>query len=171
MQLLIVRHGVAHERNAKRWPDDAERPLSPAGTERTRRAAAGLRHVAPHPALVLTSPLRRTRDTGAILTQFAAWPQARPCPLLAPGASIDALLALLGRSGSGPVAVVGHQPDLGRLLSVCLTGDEDSAAFELRKMGLALVAFRGRPGRGRGELLWLLPPKLLRAIRPPSHGG
>ncbi len=171
MLLLIVRHGVAHERNAKRWPDDAERPLSPVGTERTRRAAAGLRHLAPHPALLLASPLRRTRETAAILTQFAGWPQATPCPLLAPGASIDALLALLGRSGRGPVAVVGHQPDLGRLLSVCLTGNEASAAFEVRKMGLALVAFRGRPARGRGELLWLVPPKLLRALRPQPHGG
>jgi phosphohistidine phosphatase SixA len=28
MELLIVRHAIAFERNTRRWPDDAERPLS-----------------------------------------------------------------------------------------------------------------------------------------------
>ncbi len=40
MELLIVRHAIAFERNAKRWPDDAERPLSP--LMRASRAATSL---------------------------------------------------------------------------------------------------------------------------------
>jgi phosphohistidine phosphatase SixA len=29
MELLIVRHAIAFEVDARRWPDDGERPLSP----------------------------------------------------------------------------------------------------------------------------------------------
>jgi phosphohistidine phosphatase len=165
MELLIVRHAIACERNAKRWQDDGERPLSPEGAIRARRAAAGLKRIAPRPARVLTSPLRRTEQTAAILAQYAGWPKASTCPLLQPGGSPQGLLTLLARGQDQLVAVVGHQPDLGRLLAICLPGHAGSAAFEFRKMGVALVAFHGAPRAGQGELRWLVPPRLLRAAR------
>jgi phosphohistidine phosphatase len=162
MELLVVRHAIAFERNARRWPDDAERPLSPHGVARARKAALGLKRITPRPARVLVSPLRRARETSAILTRFAGWPEAMPCVQLRPGASPEALLRLLARTRERRVAVVGHQPGLGRLLAACLPGGE-AAAFELRKMGVALLSFQGAARAGRGRLLWLLPPKLLRA--------
>jgi phosphohistidine phosphatase len=165
MELLIVRHAIAWERDGKRWPDDGERPLSAPGVTRARRAAAGLKRIAPRPTRVLTSPLERTRQTAAILTQFAGWPKAAPCPQLLPGSSPRELLALLAHAREQRVAVVGHQPDLGRLLATCLPGDVASAAFEFRKMGVALVAFDGAARAGHGALRWLVPPKLLRACR------
>jgi phosphohistidine phosphatase len=165
MELLLVRHAIACERNAKRWPDDGERPLSPQGIFRARRAAAGLKQIAPRPVRVLTSPLQRTLQTAAILAQVAGWPKASPCPLLLPGSAPRELLALLARAHDDRVALVGHQPDLGRLLGACLPGEVGSAAFEFRKMGVALVAFHGEPRASRGELRWLIPPKLLRALR------
>jgi phosphohistidine phosphatase len=170
MELLIIRHAIACERDTKRWPDDAERPLSAPGMTRARRAAAGLRRVAPRPARVLTSPLLRTRQTAAILTQFAAWPKATTCPLLAPGGSPDALLALLAGSASQRVAIVGHEPDLSHLLATCLSGNAGGAAFEFRKMGVALVAFDGRPRAARGKLVWFVPPRLLRAAGRRTEG-
>lgn len=169
MELLIVRHAIAFERNAQRWADDGERPLSPRGAGRARRAAAGLRRLTDPPARVLTSPLERTRQTAAILTKQASWPRAVESPLLLPGASPEALLGELARLHERRVAVVGHQPDLGRLLALCLAGSTGGGgAFELRKMGAALVAFPGAARAGRGALLWLVPPRLLRAARPPT---
>jgi len=165
MELLVVRHAIACEPNAKRWPDDGERPLTPRGMVRARRAAAGLKRVAPPPARVLTSPLRRTRQTAAILTQFAGWPNASDCALLLPGSSPQGLLALLARISAERIAVVGHQPDLGRLVATCLPGNAGSAAFVFRKMGVALIAFHGAPRPGQGELRWLVAPRLLRAAR------
>jgi phosphohistidine phosphatase len=166
MELLIVRHAVACERNARRWPDDAARPLSPRGALRARRAAVGIRKLGVRPGRVLASPLERTQQTAAILTQYAGWPRAILCPLLAPGGgSPQELLALLARTRGPRVAVIGHQPDLGRLIAVCLPGSAGSAAFELRKMAVASIAFPGSPRAGQGELQWLVPPKLLRAVR------
>ena len=87
MELLIVRHAIAFERNPERWPDDGARPLSPRGVMRARRAAAGLKKLAVRPVRVLASPLVRTQQTAAILTQYAGWPRALLCPLLLPGGS------------------------------------------------------------------------------------
>jgi len=165
MELLIVRHAIACERAAQRWPDDGERPLSARGVLRARQAARGIRRVVPRPVRVLTSPLLRARQTAAILSEFAGWPRASLCPLLVPEASPTAVLALLARSRESCVALVGHQPGLGRLLASCLSGGGSGAAFELRKMGMALIGFDGAPRTGRGELLWLVPPRLLRAAR------
>jgi phosphohistidine phosphatase len=167
MELLIVRHAIAFERNARRWADDGARPLSPRGASRARRAATGLRRLTDPPTRVLTSPLARARQTAAILSEQASWPRAVESPLLLPGASPEALLSALARLRERRVAVVGHQPHLGRLLAVCLAGKAGNGAFELRKMGAALVAFPGAARAGRGELLWLVTPRLLRAARPP----
>jgi phosphohistidine phosphatase len=165
MELLVVRHAIAFERSPRRWPDDAERPLSPRGVARARKAALGLKRVTEHPARVLMSPLRRAQQTAAILTRFAGWPEAAPCVQLLPEAAPQALLALLGRTRERRIAVVGHQPGLGRLIAACLPGEVGAAAFELKKMGIALLSFQGVARAGRGQLIWLLPPGILRAAR------
>jgi phosphohistidine phosphatase len=165
MDLFLVRHAIAQERDPKRWPNDGERPLSAGGAARARTAAAGLRRIAERPALVLTSPLLRTRQTAAVLTQIARWPRARNCAQLAPGTPPEELLALIARERAGRIALVGHEPDLGELLAACLSGGARTPAFEFKKMGVARLAFDGRARAGRGQLLWLLPPRVLRAIR------
>jgi len=163
MELLIVRHAIAFERNARRWPDDGERPLTPRGVQRARQAAAGLRVLARRPARVLTSPLLRARQTAALLAQIAHWPPAAECAQLDPDAAPQALLSLLARARHTAVAVVGHEPHVSRLLATCLCGASEDAAFRFKKMGAALVRFRGSAQRGQGELVWLLPPRALRA--------
>lgn len=165
MELLIVRHGVAEERDARRWPGDAERPLSADGRTRAQRAAQGLKRIAPHPVRVLVSPLLRTRQTAAILTQFGGWPAALPSQLLEPGGSAQGLLALLARGREPCVGLIGHEPDIGRLLALCLSGETGRAVIQLRKMGAALISFEGKVRAGRGSLEWLLSPKILRAAR------
>lgn len=166
MELLIVRHAIAHERDPTRWGDDRARPLTAPGIKRARRAAAGLKQLIAPPERVLTSPLTRAEQTAQLLREAAGWPQAKVCALLAPGgspAALLALLALLAAERIARAAIVGHQPDLGKLLALCLPGPAD-AAFELRKMGVALVSFAGAPRAGRGTLQWLVAPRLLRAV-------
>jgi phosphohistidine phosphatase len=165
MELLIVRHAIAFEVDARRWPDDAERPLSPKGVARARKAAAGMKQLVRPPARVLASPLVRARQTAAILTEVAMWPPARACAELAPGGSPEALLAALKRMPETRIALVGHEPGLGRLLAVSLPGAAGAQAFRFRKMGAALLTFGGAARAGGAQLAWLVPPKLLRAAR------
>jgi phosphohistidine phosphatase SixA len=163
MELLIVRHAIACEPDARRWPDDALRPLSPRGAARAGPAARGLRRLAPAPLRVWVSPLRRAKQTAAILARFADWPEGEECAQLLPEASPEALLAVLERAREKCQAVVGHQPGLGRLIAACLPDRAQSAAFELKKMGAALLSFPGGAHAGGGALLWLVPPRILRA--------
>jgi phosphohistidine phosphatase len=76
MDLLIVRHAIAYERDRARWREDALRPLSPAGIRRARKAAAGLKELTARPERLLTSPLVRAQQTARILTAVAGWPAA-----------------------------------------------------------------------------------------------
>lgn len=166
MDLLILRHAIAFPRNAKRWPDDAKRTLTMEGVKRARRAAVGLKRMGKRPALVLTSPLVRTRDTAAIFAQAARWPDAVECAALAPGGSPEDVLEALRRQGARAecVAVVGHQPHLGRLLALSLRGDARDEAFELKKSAVGCLQFEGPPRAGQGVLKWLLSPRILRGL-------
>lgn len=166
MELLILRHAIAFPRDAKRWPDDAERPLTMEGVKRARRAAAGLKRIAKRPALVLTSPFVRARDTAAIFTQAARWPEAQECADLTPATSPETTLETLRRRGtdSDCIAVVGHHPHLGRLLALCLKGDARSEAFELKKSAVVCLQFAGQLRARQGVLGWSLPPRILRQI-------
>ena len=165
-ELLILRHAIAFPRDPKRWPDDAKRPLTMEGVKRARRAAAGLKRVATRPALVLTSPLVRARDTAAIFAQAARWPEAVECAALSPGGSLDGVLEAVRRQGDKAecVAVVGHQPQLGRLLALCLQGNARPEAFELRKSAVVCLRFEGSPRAGQAILTALLAPRILRKL-------
>jgi phosphohistidine phosphatase len=169
MDLLIVRHAIAFDRNSRRWRDDGERPLSPEGRARARKAAAGLKHIAERPQCLLSSPLMRAKQTATILTEFAGWPKATECAALAPDESPDEVFAALAAQKEKIVAIVGHQPALGRLLAASLPaqvlGGVNPEAFELKKMGVALVSFNGTPKAGSGVLNWFVPPRILRATK------
>ena len=165
MELLLIRHAIACERDPERWRNDDERPLSPRGRARARKAAAGLKRLVQRPGSVLTSPLLRTRQTAAILAQGAGWPAATNCAPLAPGTPPEEFLAFLRHSATARIVAVGHEPGLSELLSVCLHGSAAHGAFGFKKMGAALITFSGKVGAGRGRLVWFLPPKLLRAAR------
>ena len=165
MDLLIVRHAIAARRAAQRWPDDRERPLTPAGAQRAREAARGLKRIADPPALLLTSPLRRARQTAAFLSACAGWPAALECAALAPEASPEAALTALEARPQDRIAVIGHQPHLGQLIARCLPGALDPQGIELKKLGVALLSFEGRARPGGARLRWLLAPMALRAIR------
>lgn len=164
MDLLIIRHAIAFERDRNRWREDADRPLSPAGVRRARKAAAGLKELTRRPQRLLTSPLVRARQTAQILTHSAGWPEAEECPQLSPGEPALAVLALLAKGRGKLTAVVGHQPGLGHLLAACLLGG-GSLPVEMKKNAVACVSFEGAPRAGHAALKWLATPRMLRALR------
>lgn len=165
MELLVVRHAIAFERDGRRWPDDGARPLSPAGIRRARRAAAGLKEFSKAPDRLLTSPLVRARQTARILTEFAGWPRPEEVLELSPGGAAQAVWTLLGKNRSKLIAIVGHQPDLGALLADCLVGNSGTLAIDMKKNAVACVSFEGSPRSGGATLRWLATPRILRGFR------
>jgi phosphohistidine phosphatase len=165
MELLVIRHAIAFERDRRRWADDGARPLSPLGIERSRKAAAGLKQLCKVPDRVLSSPLIRARQTAKILTEVAGWPPAEIAPELIPGEDAAAVLTLLAKHHVQRIAIVGHQPDLSALLAACLLKDGDTLPIEMKKNAVACLSFDGRARVGHAALNWLATPRMLRGFR------
>jgi phosphohistidine phosphatase len=156
--LYFLRHGVAED---ARGADDAGRRLSLDGAAALRRAAALWRRLNLRPQLVLSSPLPRALETGAL---FCSGIGSRLEPLaddrLLPGAEWrDLAQAMAQHPQARRVLFVGHQPDLGAVVEL-LTG---ATSVRLRPGSLACVEFPGVPEPGTGELAWLLDPDLYAA--------
>jgi phosphohistidine phosphatase len=165
MELLIIRHAIAFERDARRWPNDAARPLTPAGIRRSRNAAAGLKALCKVPDRLLTSPLIRARQTARMLIEVAGWPRADVVSQLKPGEGAAAVLALLTKQRGKRIAIVGHEPDLSRLVAACLLKGNSALRVELKKNAVACLSFRGRISGGEATLKWLATPRMLRGLR------
>jgi phosphohistidine phosphatase len=167
MDLYLVRHAVAFDYDPAQWPDDSQRPLTPEGQKRFKRSARSLKGLLPGIDLVLSSPWVRAWQTAEILEGEAGWPKPVACEALESGrAPAEVLQALQPFTSYGAIALVGHEPNMHELASYLLTADTNHAQIEMKKGGVArLEVGEGlRPGAGR--LVWLLPPKVLRALTP-----
>ena len=110
----LCRHATAAEGD----PDEL-RELTPDGIEQARALGRRLAASSDPPAVVLASPLLRARQTAELVAEETR-AELRVEPLLAPGATVDALRRAVDDAGS-PVATVGHQPDCSEI-ALALTG-------------------------------------------------
>lgn len=158
MEVILVRHAKAFERDAVAWPDDSRRPLTEQGRERFRRVARHLGRTMPAPEVVESSRFVRAWQTALVLHETAEWP--KPVRFEALEAEGDEGLVGLRRSlaamqGIERVAWVGHEPQLGRLASFLLADDPDAVTIDFRKG--AVVALRlSEDVSGRARLVWML---------------
>jgi phosphohistidine phosphatase len=161
MRLILFRHGPAGERDASRWPDDSLRPLSPRGAERTRAAARGLERIEPGVSGIVTSPLARALGTAAILEEVFEDATIERLDALSPGGSYRQVIEHAAAwGGDGPLVLVGHEPDLGKLAGVLLFGAP--TPLPLKKAGACAIDFDDAPAAGKGRLRWFLTPRMLR---------
>ena len=164
MDLYVVRHAVAHKRDANRWPDDAKRPLTPKGEKQFQGAAGGILRLVPEVGFVLSSHFVRAWRTAEIL-QRTGWPAPIPCAELEPNHPPSKVLEVLERCVSAEsVAIVGHRPQLHELVSCLLVGDPSGVHLQIKKGGMVRLSFEGSPKAEAGYLEWLLTPRMLQAI-------
>jgi len=166
VRLLIGRHAIAEDREAfaRSQRDDAARPLTAAGRHKMERGAAGLRALVPTLDALATSPFKRAYDTAEIIAKAYDGMRVDRVPELAPGAGPDRALSwLAAQRSSGTIAVVGHEPDLSRMICALLAGT-NGPFLELRKGAACLLELSGPVARGAATLDWLLGPKHLRRI-------
>src|SRR5438270_12691065 len=71
MDLLIIRHGIAEDKDdfAKTGESDDRRPLTAEGRMKMTHAAEGLREIAPGISLLASSPLVRAHQTAEIVAE------------------------------------------------------------------------------------------------------
>ena len=161
MELYVVRHGIAFDRDPGRWPDDRDRPLTEEGEARFRRAARGLARITGSVDIVLSSPLARAWRTAELLEDEAGWPEPIGCGELEPERRpVEVVGALEPYRSADAVALVGHEPLLGEVIGHLLSGGADDGAIPLKKGGAAMVSLDGDDA----ELRWLLTPKIERVL-------
>jgi phosphohistidine phosphatase len=164
MQLLIVRHGIAEEREAWAPRDDTMRPLTPGGRRKMKAGARGLRTLVPRLDLLATSPLTRAMQTAEILAKTYEVEDVAIVEALVPGARPESLEEWLrAHAALTTVAVVGHEPGLGTAVS-WLTARIGRPLIELGKGGACLLQLGTRLEAGQGTIVWLLRPGHLRAL-------
>jgi phosphohistidine phosphatase len=164
VEIYLVRHAAASERDPERWPDDSKRPLTPQGEREFRLAARRLARLVPRVDAIFSSPYQRAGRTAEILSELDSWPAPEPSPVLEPTLPPEkAALALQDHAEASAVAVVGHRPGLHELAAYLLTGRGDGLEIGLEKGGVACIRFGGVLEPGTGELRWMLTPELLKS--------
>jgi phosphohistidine phosphatase len=165
MELLVIRHAIAMEREewARTGRPDDDRPLTDAGRRRMRKNARGIQRFAPHPEVIASSPYLRAVDTARIVAETLGIARMETVEALVPDRHPRELAAWLNESaGAGVVAVVGHEPHLGSLVTWLLAG-RDAPAVEFKKGGTCLLRLDAKADAGAAVLQWLLTASQLRA--------
>src|ERR1700674_1408372 len=159
MQLYIVRHGIAVDREDPKCPPDPERYLTEEGVEKTKHVAQG---VAASADLLLTSPYVRATQTAEIFANALdyAKQKIRRTDLLLPGAEPSLLFRELAKEKqASSIFLFGHAPQLDDVIAVALGSKKRLTG--LKKAGVALIELK-RVSPPMGMLVWLATPKLLR---------
>jgi phosphohistidine phosphatase len=167
MQLVIIRHAIAVEPEEveKGKLSDAERPLTKAGKKKMRAASKGLTRVIDRIDLVAASPLVRAQETAEIVAEAFDGMKVSTIDELKPGKPVKAILQWLqGQPADATIAVVGHEPQLGMLISHLLAGERKRSFVEVRKGSATLLEFPEQVKAGGAVLQWMLKPSQLRDL-------
>jgi phosphohistidine phosphatase len=159
MQLLVIRHGIAEDGGGG---DDAQRALTEEGKRKMKKGAAGLREIVETIDVIAASPLVRAQQTAEIVAKEYGKMPVLELGALVPGSDLTEVKSWLQELESAKVvAVVGHEPHLGTLVTWFLTGGSNSRV-EMSKGGAALLEFSSRIREGSATLRWLLTGSQLR---------
>lgn len=136
MKLYLMQHAPACSA-----AENPEKPLSPAGIDQAKAAAAGVKRLGLSFDLIITSPKRRAQQTAALIAERIRYPYS---DILSTGAASpmalpDELLELLAQEDAEQILVVGHLPHLATLAGRLLSG----AMLQFENTGLTCIEVTG----------------------------
>jgi len=150
MDLLLWRHAEAVDGSP-----DQTRELTERGLKQARQMARWLDERRPKRLRILVSPTVRTRQTASAFAR-----DFEIVPSLGPDGSVADIIAATGWPDSrAGCLVVGHQPGLGRLAALLLSGAE--ADWTIKKGALWWFSNRVRDGDTQTILRAAVPPDLV----------
>lgn len=124
MLIYLLRHGTAED--AGPGIRDHERALTDEGWQKLRRAAPTWKTLCTRPDVLLVSPFRRAQETASVFVEaMHCGKSMRTEACLTPESGIQSVMSLIEaeqHSGTKCLALVGHEPHLGYLLGLLLTG-------------------------------------------------
>ena len=153
MDLFLIRHAKAADGSL--YASDDERPLTDDGRVQARQVGAALKKAGVSFDVMITSGLLRAVETASLVAAELGFSgptssDQRLVPEARPHEMID---GLIGARTEERVALVGHEPSMGKLLSALL----GKPGLSLSKGAAVRLAWDGK----RARLVWLLKPKKL----------
>lgn len=166
MQLYVIRHGIAIDREDPKSPSDPERYLTPEGMKKTRETVKGFATLGVKPGVFFSSPYVRALQTAEIFAEELDFSKSKihQTEALLPGAEPSVFFRELARGAkSGDSAICfGHAPHLDELIAFALGTKKD--VTELKKAGGACLEL-SRISPPTGTITWLATAKLLRKLK------
>jgi phosphohistidine phosphatase len=157
MKCYFLRHGLAVD--PEEWHgEDFARPLTDEGKDRMAREAKTIAALSLDLDAIVTSPLLRAKQTATIVADKTDLRRRLvEDERLGIGFDEAALKSILQEhDAAGAILLVGHEPSMSQTIGSVIGG----ARIDLKKGSLACVSFAD-PASLLGELLWLIPPKVL----------
>ncbi len=156
MEIYLLRHGDAEPRGA--LASDAERALTAKGKRDVEAVAAQAKIGNVRPDVVLTSPLRRAKETAVIAQKILGVKRMLETKALLPDISPEALWKELSTIEEAEhILLCGHEPSFSRLTQFLLRA---RVAVDFKK-GAMLRITSPRAGEPQGELRWMITPRVV----------
>jgi phosphohistidine phosphatase len=161
MDLFLIRHAKAEEGSL--YASDEERPLTADGRLQARDVGASLKQAGVTFDVMLTSGLQRADETASIIAAEVGYAGglARDARLEPEGRPHEIIDGLLAHRTEERVALVGHEPSMGKLLSAFL----GKPGLALSKGAAVRLSWDGK----RARLVFTLKPKHLQPSPSLDH--
>jgi phosphohistidine phosphatase len=171
MNLFFLRHGNAEERSL-RWNPDGKRPLTREGERRMAEVARGIQALGLSFDLILTSPYVRALRTAEILADEIGSKKPFETGNLTPNADLKNIVDEINENFASveQIALVGHEPFMGRLISTLISGEAAAVAVELKKAGFCKLTIEKMAFGKCARLNWLFTPRQLALLGQRSKG-
>lgn len=168
MELFLFRHGEAGKR-LQSGSKDFDRPLTSTGQKEVESISILLKKLKINFDRIITSPLKRAHQTAVIVSNVFVmednrvedWGELKP-----EGNRLELYKKLSQLKSDSSLLIIGHQPYLSEMIgNLIFDYDSDNdPRIILKKSGLAKIVITSLMPTMKGELRWLLSPKLLRKI-------
>ncbi len=159
MIVYFLRHASAGKSMLNPEKDE-RRPLDDEGILQTRYVGRLLAHLDVQVDQIVSSPLKRARQTASLVANELAFePAVQLDNALRPEAELAQFQAMLARYRKyEAIMVVGHNPSLTEFLAKSISRD---AHIDFKKGAVAKVEMSGR----QGTMQWLVTPKIARSLQ------
>ncbi|MGZ5550838.1 MAG: phosphohistidine phosphatase SixA [Nitrososphaeraceae archaeon] len=168
-----MRHGCAGNRLSDPMKD-TKRQLTVSGKKEVVEIAKSLKKLGVNFNVIISSPLTRAFQTAKIIAEeYNLTEQIEQSEELKPNGSKDSLSNKLSKlSIDSVILIVGHEPYLSSMINDIISNNADTDRnyntnhnnIILKKAGLSRIKITSTVPKLKGELRWLLTPRILKKI-------
>ena len=169
-----MRHGYAGNRLSDPMKD-TKRQLTVSGKKEVVEIAKSLKKLGVKFNVIFSSPLARAFQTAKIIAEeYKLTEQIEQSEDLKPNGSKDSLYNKLSKLNiDSVILIVGHEPYLSSMINDIISSNNDADRnynknnnnIILKKAGLSRIKITSTVPKLKGELRWLLTPRILKKIQ------